>query len=152
MGSTLHILNHVRAGIAPADSVLGEARRRRDTVAGLALDFPGALRTYRSGSIAAGLANKPVEDADGGLVLDRRVYPELGPDGGGELPVDIVGKVQDHIRPGLRELYPKARVAVMKRGLLITVGQPLEEGQDPSVDLVVALTRKDGPGLWIPNM
>ena len=25
-------------------------------------------------------------------------------------------------------------------------------GQDPSVDLIVALTRKNGRGLWIPNV
>jgi hypothetical protein len=33
----------------------------------------------------------------------------------------------------------------------MSFGQPVD-GQDPTVDLVVALTRKDKPGLWIPNL
>ena len=43
----------------------------------------GALRWFRSGSVAHGTVNKPVTDADCGLVLDRRNerYATLGPDG-----------------------------------------------------------------------
>ena len=40
-----------------------------------------ALKTFDSGSVAHGTVNKPVSGADRGVVLDRRTYPELGPDG-----------------------------------------------------------------------
>jgi hypothetical protein len=74
--------------LAPEDTVIKEARERRDTSKAAGESFPGALRSYNSGSLAHGTANCPVHqrdkglDADCGVVLDRRAYPTLGPDGG----------------------------------------------------------------------
>jgi hypothetical protein len=152
MTTALNILEGIRQQIAAQNGPLAEARRRRDAVFEAAATFPGVLRTFRSGSLATGYVNHPVDDADGGMVLDRRVYPELGPDGDGELPYGVVEAIQDHIRPLLRETYPKVSVRKMKRGLLIKVDEPLDEDQDPTVDLVVTLNRRDDDALWIPNL
>lgn len=51
----------------------------------------------------------------------------------------------------MREVYPKARCGTSKRGPKMSFGEPVDD-QDPTVDLVVALTRKKGSGLWIPNL
>jgi hypothetical protein len=75
-------VERVRQQIQADDGVLAEARRRRDDVRALAERYPGALRSFPSGSVAHGTVRKPVNDADSGMVLDRRTYPELGPDGG----------------------------------------------------------------------
>jgi hypothetical protein len=151
MGHTNDHLEAVRAQIAPIDVVLAEARSRLRDVRGLASTFPGALRTYASGSLAHRTVNHPVSDGDGGVVLDRRSYPALGPDGGGEQPREIVAELCELLAPTLRQIYPKARCGTSKRGPKIWFGAPIE-GQDPTVDLVVALTRKNGSGLWIPNL
>ena len=117
-----------------------------------AASFEGALRTFKSGSVAHGDVNNPVNDADGGLVLDRRVHVTLGPDsasGGG--PEEVVDAARDHVMATVRETYPDARSRLIKRAILIRFNEPTAAGADPSVDLVVALTRKDAEGLWIPN-
>src|ERR1039457_34793 len=80
------ILADVQGQIAADDDVLAEARNRTNLVLDIALVFPGARRTFRSGSLAVHTFNDPVTDGDGGVVLDRRYYPSLGPDGGGEIP------------------------------------------------------------------
>lgn len=152
MQATAKLVEQIRKEIAADDAVLAEARRRRDATRKAARSFPGALRTFRSGSLATGFVNRPVDDADCGLVLDRRRYPELGPDGGGELPGAVVDRIQDHVRPLLRESYPKAAVWKMKRGLLIKFHSPLDAEQDPTVDMVVALNRREDDALWIPNL
>lgn len=144
-------LNTVRSEIAVDDDVLSETKKRRNLVTREARKFTAATKTFNSGSVAHGDVNKPISDADGGVVLDRRTHLELGPDGDGVGPGDIVKQVKDFILPGIREYYPKAKAKVTKRAVLITFGQPLRGGQDPSVDLIVALTRKDKPGRWIPN-
>lgn len=150
MGYTLKTLNDIRAQIAAHDDALAAARERRDAVLTTASSFPGTLRTYKSGSLAAGLMNHPVTDGDGGMVLDRRVYPELGPDGDGVGPIEKVHEVQAFLEPKLRLKYPNSTVEPMKRGLLIEVYEPLDEEQDPTVDLVIALNRKVDDALWIP--
>jgi hypothetical protein len=151
MGYTHDLLETVRSQIAPSDVVLTEARTRLSVVRGLAGTFPGALRTYASGSLAHRTVNHPVSDGDGGVVLDRRTYPSLGPDGNGEQPRDIVDDLCALLGPSLREIYPNAKCGTSKRGPKVWFGAPLEY-QDPTVDLVVALTRKTGNGLWIPNL
>lgn len=151
MSYTNDQLDLVRAQIAPYDTVLAAARTRLGDVRGLASTFPGALRTYASGSLAHGTVNHPVSDGDGGLVLDRRSYPNLGPDGGGEQPRDVVADLCALLGPTLREIYPNAKCGTSKRGPKVWFGAPIE-GQDPTVDLVVALTRQSGGGLWIPNL
>ncbi|MDQ3668905.1 MAG: hypothetical protein M3377_01265 [Actinomycetota bacterium] len=146
------LLEEIRQEISASDDDLSEARTRRDLVLEAARSFDGALRTFKSGSVAHGNVNNPVSDADGGLVLDRRIHVTLGPDSAtGDGPQEIVDEVRDHVMTIVRETYPDARSRLIKRAILIRFNEPTAEGVDPSVDLVVALTRKDAQGLWIPN-
>ena len=149
MQNTASYLNEVHAKLAPADATLSTARSRRDEVIGEAGKYDGALRTYKSGSIAHRTANQNT-DADCGVVLDRRSFPELGPDGDGKAPNDVVKDVRAFLRDRLREDHPEIRLRVTKRAIKVTYNEPLDDDSDPSVDLIVALTRK-ADGLWIPN-
>lgn len=151
MGNTDDLLNTVRTAIAADPAALAEARIRLALVRTAAERFPGALRSYRSGSLPQHTVNDPVTDGDGGLVLNRVHYPDLGPEGGGATPNEIAGELCGLLGPEIRATYPNARCGTSKRGPKITFGAPVD-GQDPSVDLVVALTRRDGRGLWIPNL
>ena len=151
MGHALTIITNIRDQIAETLERLGEARKRRDVVRAAGEAFPGALRSAGTGSLATALVNAPVDDADSVLVLDRRSYPTLGPDGDGDLPTQIVGDVQAHIRPRVRKTYAKAEACEMKRGLIVRCHENFD-GVDPTVDFVIALMRAKGPGLWIPNM
>lgn len=151
MTTTHQHLNDVHNQIRTDDKVMKEARHRRDRVLALAASFPGVRATYSCGSVAMGVVIDPVSDADGGIVLDRRTYPKLGPDGDNELPDELIDQLRDHIGPQIREDWPKAKVRVMRRGLSVYFNDPVL-GQDPYVDLVVALERKEGQGLWIPNV
>ena len=146
------LIEQIRQDIAADDAALAEARRRRDAVLRAAQTFPGALRTFRSGSLATGFVNRPVADADCGLVLDRRSYPALGPDGKGVLPGAVVERIQNHIHPSLRERYPRSSIWKMKRGLLIKFDEPLDDEQDPTVDVVISLNHRKDKSLWIPNL
>jgi len=158
MGLTNDLLDDIRAQLAPDDASLTEARTRRGAVLTAAEDFYGALRTFVSGSLAHGTANCPVHqrdkglDADGGVVLDRRTWTSLGPESpsedGPNTTVEMMVKV---IEPRIQETYPKATLTITKRAILVEFHQPLPSGEDPSVDVVVALTRRDDNGLWIPN-
>jgi len=145
------VLTDVRRQIAVDDDVLREAKARRNLVKRHARSFPGALKTFDSGSVAHATVNKPISDADAGLVLDRRTYPELGPDGNDVPPNAIVTAMADHVLAGVREEYAQATCEVLKRAILVKFNEPLDGEQDPSVDLIVALTRAEGPGRWIPN-
>jgi hypothetical protein len=158
MSETGKLLAEVRAQLAPDDAVLKEARERRDLVRIAAESFGGALRSFRSGSLAHGTANCPVHqrdkglDGDCGVVLDRRIHSDLGPDSpAGDGPTDVVEAMRDHLGPKVRAKYANARLKITKRAILVSFGAPLPTGEDPTVDLVVGLTRKDAPGLWIPN-
>lgn len=150
--NALTLLDTIRRDIAADPSPLSVARDRLAAVCAAAEAHPDALRTYQSGSLASRFTNHPVSDADGGLVIDRRKHPSLGPDGAGELPRRLVDEVHRLIRPQLVRQYPCVRIESMKRGLLVRFNQPLPSGEDPTVDLVVALNRVDAPGLWIPNL
>jgi hypothetical protein len=145
------VLTDVRGQIAVDDDVLSETRARRNLVKRRARGFPGALKTFDSGSVAHGTVNKPVSDADCGVVLDRRTYPELGPDGDDVPPNDIVREMAEHVIARLREDYLDSTYEITKRAILIEFHEPLGDEQDPSVDLIVALTRAEGDGRWIPN-
>lgn len=152
MGLVLDIFeNEVRKKIATADRVLKEARDRRDVVAESAMEIEGALRWFRSGSVAHAMVNKPVSDADSGLVLDRRSYPALGPDGDNEAPDEVIDELCEIVRPKVREKYSKATIGKSRRGLLVEFNEPVTAEEDPSIDLIVTLTRKDADGLWIPD-
>lgn len=158
MGHTAAMLDSVRRQLAPTKEAMAEARdRRRRLVKDAALGFPGALRVFNSGSLAHATANCPIHrrdqglDADCGVVLDRRRYTELGPDGYGLGPDDIVKEMRDEIAGKVRAEYPDATLKITKRAILIEFHSPLSTGEDPSVDLVVCLDRRQAPGLWIPN-
>ncbi|MHB8085396.1 MAG: hypothetical protein ACYDHZ_06200 [Dehalococcoidia bacterium] len=144
------ILVDIQKKIAPSDKTLETVRSRRDEVMSIAGRYAGALRTYMAGSIAHRTANDDT-DADCGVVLDRRTYHELGPDGEGGPPNEIVNDVRSFIREELKEKHPDIAFRLTKRAIKITFNEPLLNGSDPSVDLIVALTRADG-ALWIPNL
>ena len=80
MSHTDEVLDRLRGKIAPPDTTLEEVRERRKTTLDAARAFKGVVRVYNAGSIAHGTANADT-DADCGIVLDRRVWKELGPDG-----------------------------------------------------------------------
>jgi len=140
----------IQKKIAPSDETLEAARSRRDEVLSVARGYGGALRTYTAGSIAHRTANDDT-DADCGAVLDRRSYYELGPDGDDGVPNDIVEDVRAYIRGRLKERHPDIVFQLTKRAIKVTFNEPLQNGSDPSVDLIVALTRAGG-ALWIPNL
>jgi hypothetical protein len=146
-----NIINDVRKQIAVDDHVLSETKARRNLVKRVARKFDGALKTFDSGSVAHGTVNKPISDGDCGVVLDRRHYPALGPDGDDVPPDDIVRQVAAFVLLGVRKEYPNATCKVGKRAIVISFNQPLDGEQDPSVDLIVALERAKGKGRWIPN-
>jgi hypothetical protein len=152
VSETANRLEDVEKQISADDAALNEARRRRREVLRICGTFGGVLGTYASGSVAMGVVNDPVEDADGGMILDRRQYPDLGPDGGGETPGEIVSDLHGFVGPAIRETWPKATVHDMKRGVTVRMHAPLWTRADPYVDVVIAMNRKDAPGLWIPNL
>lgn len=147
------LLNDVRSQIEAELANLKEARARLALVRDHALTFYGALRTYRSGSLAVHSMNNPVTDGDGGVVLNRNFYPGLGPEGTKEKePGDVVADLCAHLGPLIRQTYPDAQVHTSKRGPKILFHSPSADGSDPTVDMVLALTRKEGEGIWIPNL
>lgn len=154
MGYVLDHLNDIRSQIATDDKVLAEAKTRRNVVKKAGMDFEGSLRQFNSGSVAHGTVNSPVTDADAGLVLDRRSHSTLGPDadGGGEGPQQLVADLCEFIGPKVREEYPSAKMGRSRRGVLVTFAEPLNGDEDPTVDLIPTLTRKDADGLWIPDL
>lgn len=144
------ILADVRAQIALDDEILSETKSR-NLVKRVARRFLGALKTFDSGSVAHGTVNCPVADADCGVVLDRRTYPELGRDGDDLPPDAIVAEIAAFALEGVQYEYPEATCRICKRAILIEFHEPLDDDQDPSVDLIIALTRAEGGGRWIPN-
>jgi hypothetical protein len=153
MGHTDRILHDIRTKIAPSDETLDAARSRREEVLAAARGFDGALRTYASGSIAHRTANDDT-DADCGVVLDRRSHPELGSDGDGVGPDAVMEGVRDLVRDKLKDAHPELKTRLTKRAIEVKFHEPVGSGDgatDPSVDLIVALTRKEKEGLWIPN-
>jgi hypothetical protein len=146
------LLDDVRAQIAPDDRVLKAARDRLAAVRAAAETFKGVRRSFRSGSVAHFTANDPVKDADGGVVLDRTVYRDLGPDGADVGPGEIVEAMRQHLRTALVEDFPGIGFRLTKRAIKVLFRDPVLEEQDPTADLIVALTRREKPGLWIPNL
>jgi hypothetical protein len=145
------ILDEVRQRIAPEDEVLKAARERRDLVKAQAMKFRGTARVFNSGSVAHGTANNPVNDADCGVVLDRRHHGDLGPDGAGVGPCGVVGDLITFITPPITAEFPDATVESTKRAVLVECNQPVGD-EDPSVDLIVGLARQEDNALWIPHL
>ena len=144
------VLLEVTAKLEPSLDLLASAHSRQAQVLEASASFPSWLRTYEAGSLAHGTAIYTA-DADCGMVLDRRSHPQLGPDGGREGPSAILEKVRKHIRDALKPRYPSIGFRITKRAIKVTFNDPLADGSDPTVDLIVGLTKKDEPGLWIPN-
>lgn len=155
------LLDHILTEVQVDDDTISEAKARRTAVLDAADTFTGVLRHYRAGSLAYGTAitpppNRPNDkgvDGDGGIVLDRTVWTGLGPDSGAEEgPRNVVEDVKDHIHPTLREAHPDLTVGTTaKRAILVKFNEPLASGEDPPVELIVALNRKAG-ALWIPDL
>lgn len=162
MTYTDDLLRNILSEVQVDPDTISEAKRRRTAVLDAVAGFKGLARTYRSGSLEYGTAivpppNKPNDrgvDGDAGMVLDRRTWNTLGPDADdGEGPTDVVEQAKDHIRPKLKETYPDVTVGTTaKRAIIAKINEPLSTGEDPPVELVVALTRKSGAGLWIPDL
>ena len=153
MGKTDELLEDIRDKIKPEDGTLEAARKRRDEVLAAARSADGWLRSYVSGSIGHRTANNDT-DADCGVVLDRRVHQDLGPDGADVGPEDIVQSTRDMIREVLKKEHSDIKTQLTKRAIKFEFHEPLgteDEASDPSVDLIIALTRTDAEGLWIPN-
>jgi hypothetical protein len=84
-------------------------------------------------------------------VLDRRHHIDLGPDGSGIGPVQTVKQIVEEITPAIKAKFPKAKVDTTKRAVLVEFSEPVGD-EDPSVDLIVGLARKQDDALWIPHL
>lgn len=145
------LFEQARKRIAVPDRVLKEARKRRDEVKGIVEEEFCTLRSFGSGSVAHGTQNDPLNDADGGVVLDRNVYRDLGPEGEG--PCKKVEEVRTALRERLKESYPNVRFYTGgHRAIRINFMEPIQEGGGHfTLDLIVAI-RREGGGLWIPDL
>lgn len=152
------LLDDVRAQIEPDRTVVEEAVRRRGVVLDAGASYAGATDVFGSGSITHGTAICPIHkrdkglDADGTVVLDQHAWPGLGPETALNEPPDrVVELYRQHVGEKVRASgYPRATATGTKRAILVRFSQPLPNGEDPSADLVVGLTRGAG-GIWIPN-
>lgn len=90
-------LEAIRREISVPREILQEARHRRELVLTAAMEHPAARAAYRSGSLAHGTENKPLEDADCGIKINRRYeeFRAFGPDAEG------AGKGPEGVHPGL---------------------------------------------------
>jgi hypothetical protein len=153
-------LEAIRREISVPFEILQAAKDRRDLVLAAAMEHQAARAAYRSGSLARGTENKPLEDADCGVKINRR-YEEFrvfGPDaeGNGKGPEEFIQVFAEFVLPRVRARgYPEAEVDLSgNRAIKIVFNAPVEFDEwgevDPYVDLIIGLTRVEG-GLWIPN-
>ena len=156
------VVEQILQQIAVSPDVLNEAKRRRDLVLRITREHEAANRTYVSGSIAHGTHNAPLGDADGGVVVDRRLqeFREFGPDAGPEArgPEAFYRSFAAFIELRVRDAgYPRLTLDLTgNRAIKFEFNEPLEFEEsgavDPYVDLIVALRRdQEHRGLWIPN-
>src|SRR5580765_7245862 len=77
-------LEEIRREISVPMAVLEEARRRRDRVLAIAEEHDAARdgAGFPSGSVAHGTTNRPLEDVDCGIMVNRRyeAFRVFGPD------------------------------------------------------------------------
>lgn len=78
------VLEQILWEISVPKKILDEGKKRRNLILRLARLHDAARRTYVAGSVAQGNTNSPLTDADGGVVIDRRVpeFRTFGPDAG----------------------------------------------------------------------
>ena len=146
------LLADVHNQISVDRAILSLARQRRNAITAIAKRFDGTLRVFFSGSVAHATVIFKVEDADAGVVLDRRSYPDLGPDSASqEGPRAIVKEMAEFIFSELQADFPGLSYEIGKRAIKFTFNDPVK-GQDPYVDLIVALSRAEDDALWIPNL
>ena len=141
--------------------VLEEARRRRDRVLAIAEEHDAARdgAGFASGSVAHGTTNRPLEDADCGIKVNRRfeAFRVFGPDAAEDRgPEAFIELFSEFVLPRLRHRYPNAEVDLSgNRAIKFLINQTVEIDEwgavDPYVELIVGLDRADGPGIWIPN-
>jgi hypothetical protein len=145
------LFEEARERIAVPDEVLKEARKRRDRIREVVEANFHTLGSFGSGSLAHGTQNDPPNDADAAVVLDRRVYGSLGPDGEG--PCAVVEEVRSVLRTELKEEYPGVRFCTGgHRAIRVNFMEPIQSGAGNfTADLIVAVRRDEG-GLWIPDL
>lgn len=154
-------LGDILEEIAVPKAVLKEAKDRRDLVLEIAMEHDAARARYASGSVAHGTHNKPLEDTDCGVKVNRRFeeFRMFGPDApnGGKGPEQFIRMFADFVLPRLRQRgYPNAEVNLDgNRAIKFEFNEPVDIDDwgvvDPYVDLIVGLSRSEGQGLWIPN-
>jgi hypothetical protein len=151
-------LAEILAEIAVPRPVLDEAKKRRNLALELAMRHQASRAAYVSGSVAHGTHNRPLEDTDCGIKVDRRyeAFRQFGPDGDGRGPEEFIQMFASFLLPLIREHgYPDAEVNLEgNRAIKLEFNECVELDEwgpvDPYVDLIVALDRRDG-GIWIPN-
>jgi len=155
------VVESVLREILVPPEVLALAKRRRDAICTIAVSHPAARDYWHAGSIAQGTENSPLGDADCGVMINRgfeefRVYgPDAGPGGLG--PERFIQSFAEYILPRIREAgYPEVTIDLSgNRALKFDFHDPVDFDSlgeiDPSVDLIIGLERRDGPGVWIPN-
>lgn len=141
--------------------VLEEAKRRRDRVLVIAEEHDAARdgAGFASGSVAHGTTNRPLEDADCGIKVNRRfeAFRVFGPDAAEDRgPEAFIKLFSEFILPRLRRRYPRADVDLDgNRAIKFLCNETVQIDEwgpvDPYVELIVGLDRADGPGIWIPN-
>jgi hypothetical protein len=142
-------------------AVLEEARRRRDRVLKIAEEHDAARdgAGFASGSVAHGTTNRPIEDADCGIKVNRRFeqFRVFGPDAQEDRgPEAFIRLFSAFVLPRLRRHYPRAEVDLAgNRAIKFVINETVQIDEwgpvDPYVELIVGLDRVDGPGIWIPN-
>lgn len=140
--------------------VIEEARRRRNLVLAIACEHAAARARFSTGSVAYGVANSPLEDADGGIKINRRLDDarQFGPDGPAGLgPTQLMEFFGDFVVERLRGGgYPDATVDTSgKRSVKFSFHMPVDVDElglvDPYVDFIIGLERVGARGIWIPN-
>lgn len=145
------LFKEARRRIAVPDDVLKQARKRRDAIRSIVEGEFDTLRTFGSGSLAHGTQNDPLNDADAGVVLDRRVYDDLGPDADG--PCATVEEIRGVLRTWLKKEYPDVRFYTGgHRAIRVNFMERIQlVGGNFTADLIVAIRRDEG-GLYIPDL
>jgi hypothetical protein len=154
------VLRSILDEISVPMAVLKEARARRDRVLSIAYGHDAVRARYSAGSVAYGTANRPLEDADGGVKMNRRLADlrEFGPDapGHGLGPGQLMEHLGGYVLERLWGDYPEATVDTTgNRAVKFEFHSPVDVDElgevDPYVDFMIGLARVEGRGLWIPN-